>query len=103
MKKFLVPSIVLSAFVVSSAMAADLPIRKAPSVPPPVVYTQRHLSADVGWGFSETDITDRSPRATFGFRRGFQHGFPAACSRLELDRQRVLGAEVDYSRRRKAM
>ena len=28
MKQFLVPSIVLSAFVVSSAMAADLPIRK---------------------------------------------------------------------------
>jgi outer membrane immunogenic protein len=105
MKKFLVPSIVLSGFVVSSAMAADLPVRKAPSVAPaPVVYdwSGLYIGGHVGWGFAETDITDRTvlgtslaiPTQSFngdGFLGGVQAGWNYQVGNF------VLGAEVDYS------
>jgi outer membrane immunogenic protein len=105
MKKFLVPSIVLSGFVVSSAMAADLPVRKAPSVAPaPVVYdwSGLYIGGHVGWGFAETDITDRTvlgaslaiPTQSFngdGFLGGAQAGWNYQVGNF------VLGAEVDYS------
>jgi outer membrane immunogenic protein len=105
MKKFLVPSIVLSAFVVGSAMAADLPIRKAPSLPPaPVVYDWSgiYIGGHVGWGFGETDITDRTvlglnnliPTQSFnsdGFLGGVQAGWNYQVGNF------VLGAEADYS------
>jgi outer membrane immunogenic protein len=105
MKKFLVPSIVLSAFVVSSAMAADLPIRKAPSVAPaPVVYNWSglYIGGHIGYGYAETDITDRTvlgvqnliPTQSFnsdGFLGGVQAGWNYQVGNF------VLGAEADYS------
>jgi outer membrane immunogenic protein len=105
MKKFLVPGIVLSAFVVSSAMAADLPIRKAPP-PPPVVagfdWSGFYIGGHVGYGWGETDITDRTllgsalliPTQKFdsdGFLGGGQAGWNYQFGRF------VLGTEVDFS------
>jgi outer membrane immunogenic protein len=106
MKKFLVPSIVLSAFVVSSAMAADLPIRKAPPAPPPVVagfdWSGFYIGGHFGYGWGETDITDRTLLGSAlliptqkldsdGFLGGVQAGWNYQFGRF------VLGTEVDFS------
>jgi outer membrane immunogenic protein len=105
MKKFLVPGIVLSVFAVSSAMAADLPIRKAPP-PPPVVagfdWSGFYIGGHVGYGWGETDITDRTllgnalliPTQKLdsdGFLGGGQAGWNYQIGRF------VLGTEVDFS------
>ena len=105
MKLLLVPSIMLSAFAVSSAMAADLPIRKAPPAPPaPVVYNWSglYVGGHIGYGWGETDITDRTllgdalliPTQKLdsdGFLGGVQAGWNYQFGRF------VLGAEVDFS------
>jgi outer membrane immunogenic protein len=105
MKKFLVPGIVLSAFVVGSAMAADLPIRKAP--PPPAVaavynWSGLYIGGHVGYGWGETEIADHTflGNALFiptqkidsnGFLGGVQAGWNYQFGGF------VLGAEVDFS------
>ena len=106
MKKFVVPSIVLSvsALVVSSAIAADLPIRKAP--PPAVAaaydWSGLYVGGHIGYGWGETDIADHTALGfqafiptqkldSNGFLGGVQGGWNYQFGRF------VLGAEVDFS------
>jgi outer membrane immunogenic protein len=100
MKQFLLPSIVLSAFVVSSAMAADLPIRQPLKAPPQVVvfdWSGLYIGGHIGYGYGETDIADRNlllPTQRIesdGFLGGVQAGWNYQIGRF------VLGAEADYS------
>jgi outer membrane immunogenic protein len=106
MKQFVVSSIVLSTFAVSSAIAADLPRRPPPTVaPPPVVvfdWSGIYIGGHIGYGYGETDITDRTvlglnnliPTQSFnseGFLGGAQVGWNYQTGRF------VLGAEADYS------
>lgn len=105
MKQFLVPSIVLSAFAVSSATAADLPIRPAPNAPPAVVvfdWSGLYIGGHIGYGYAEADVTDRTILGgvnltstqrieSEGFLGGVQAGWNYQIGRF------VLGAEADYS------
>lgn len=107
MKKFLVPSIVLSTFAVSSAIAADLPRapQKAPVAPPVIVYdwSGLYIGGHIGYGYAEADVTDRTILGgvtnltstqrieSEGFLGGVQAGWNYQIGRF------VLGGEVDYS------
>jgi outer membrane immunogenic protein len=105
MKQFVVSSIVLSTFAVSSAIAADLPRRPPQVAPPPVVvfdWSGLYIGGHIGYGYGETDITDRTvlgtslliPTQSFnseGFLGGAQAGWNYQVGRF------VLGAEADYS------
>jgi outer membrane immunogenic protein len=105
MKKTLLAGFVLSAFVASSAMAADLarPVYKA--APPAVEvfdWSGLYLGAHVGYGWGKTDITDHSffgnnlfiPTQNIdinGALGGVQGGWNYQFGRF------VLGTEVDFS------
>ena len=99
MKQFLVPSIVLSAFVVSSAMAADLPIRKGSPAPPPEAaffdWSGIYVGGHIGYGYAEADIAGLGNQIlrleSEGFLGGAQGGWNYQMGRF------VLGAELDFS------
>jgi outer membrane immunogenic protein len=98
MKQFLVPSIVLSAFVVSSAMAADLPIRKGPAPPPAAAFfdwSGIYIGGHIGYGYAEADIAGLGTQVlrleSEGFLGGAQGGWNYQMGRF------VLGAELDFS------
>jgi outer membrane immunogenic protein len=106
MKKFLVPSIVLSVLATGSAMAVDLPLRPAYKASPPVEaafnWSGFYVGGHVGYGWGQTDITDHSlfgnilliPTQridTNGFLGGVQGGWNHQFGHF------VLGAEVDFS------
>jgi outer membrane immunogenic protein len=98
MKQFLVPSIVLSAFVVSSAMAADLPIRKGSAPPPEAAFfdwSGLYIGGHIGYGYAEADIAGLGNQLlrldSEGFLGGVQGGWNYQMGRF------VLGAEVDFS------
>ena len=99
MKQFLVPSIVLSAFVASSAMAADLPIRKGSAAPPPEAafldWSGIYVGGHIGYGYAEADIAGLGNQLlrldSEGFLGGVQGGWNYQMGRF------VLGAELDFS------
>jgi outer membrane immunogenic protein len=98
MKQFLVPSIVLSAFVVSSAMAADLPIRKGEPAPPPAAaifdWSGIYVGGHIGYGYADADIAGLAQPLRLeseGFLGGAQGGWNYQTGRF------VLGAELDFS------
>lgn len=98
MKQFLVPSIVLSALVVSSAMAADLPIRKGSPAPPPAAafydWSGIYIGGHIGYGYAQADIADLGTQLRLdseGFLGGAQAGWNYQMGRV------VLGAELDFS------
>ena len=99
MKQFLVPSIVLSAFVVSSAMAADLPIRKGSPAPPPEAafldWSGIYVGGHIGYGYGQADIAGLGNQLlrldSEGFLGGVQGGWNYQMGRF------VLGAELDFS------
>lgn len=107
MRPFVVSAVVLSAFAASSAFAVDLPRRnpppavKAPFAPPPLVagfsWTGFYFGGHIGYGYAETDITDRTLLGTTqtidsnGFLGGVQAGWNDQMDRF------VLGVELDFS------
>jgi outer membrane immunogenic protein len=98
MKQFLVPGIVLSAFVVSSAMAADLPIRKGAAAPPPEPaffdWSGIYVGGHIGYGYGQADIVLGNQVLRLdseGFLGGVQGGWNYQMGRF------VLGAELDFS------
>jgi outer membrane immunogenic protein len=60
MNKILYASLAIAALVATPALAADLPVRKAPVAMPAPIYTWTgcYIGGNVGWGRTETRITD---------------------------------------------
>jgi outer membrane immunogenic protein len=62
MKKILYASLAIAALVATPALAADMraPVRKAPAAMPAPIYTWTgcYIGGNVGWGRTETRITD---------------------------------------------
>src|SRR5206468_6342359 len=61
MKKILYASLAIAALVASPALAADMraPVVKAPPMPAPIyTWTGCYIGGNVGWGRTETRITD---------------------------------------------
>jgi outer membrane immunogenic protein len=104
MKKGFVAGCVLSAFIGSSAMAADLAARPVYKAAPPVDvgydWSGLYLGGHIGYGWGNTDVTDHTvfgffiPQQKFdtnGFLGGVQGGWNYQFGHF------VLGSEVDFS------
>jgi outer membrane immunogenic protein len=55
MRKILLCSIALLALIGAPAMAADLPVRRAPPPPPPPVWSGFYIGVHGGWGSADVD------------------------------------------------
>jgi outer membrane immunogenic protein len=104
MKKFLVPGIVLGALANSSALSADLPLRRVYKAPPAELvfnWSGFYVGGNVGYGWGEADIGARGLSKNLqlpaeridagGFLGGVQAGWNHQIGGF------VLGAEVDFS------
>jgi outer membrane immunogenic protein len=105
MKKSFVAGCVLSAFIGSSAMAADLaarPVYKAaPPAPLAFDWSGLYVGGHIGYGWGQTDVADHTLFGNFfiptqkfdtkGFLGGVQGGWNYQFGHF------VLGSEVDFS------
>ncbi|MPZ36661.1 MAG: outer membrane beta-barrel protein [Rhizobiales bacterium] len=98
MRKILLAGVATGALIAGPALAADMPVYKAPPPPPPMVYnwTGFYIGAHVGGGFGTKDWFDNGDplgsHDTNGFIAGGQIGF-----NWQSPSNWVLGLEADIS------